>query len=149
MSSIWCGCPIISSETQGPSTFLYPFSWSPHEHKITAGAPVFTSVFEKEEDREKNKKALISWVRSLLRAFFHLTVVQLLSCVWLFATPRTATHEASLSFTISPSLLKLMAIESAMPSNHLILCCLILCLPSIFPSIRVFSNESGQEHRKM
>ena len=75
----------------------------------------------------------------------HLTVecsVQLLSCVRLFATPWTAAHQASLSITNSQSLLKLMSIESEMPSNHLILCHLILLLPSIFPSIGVFSNES-------
>ena len=56
-------------------------------------------------------------------------------------TPWTAAHQASLSFTISWSLLKLMSIELAMPSNHLILCCPLLLLPSIFPSTRVFSNE--------
>ena len=71
-----------------------------------------------------------------------LLVVQLLSCVQLFATPWTAAHQASRSFTISRSLLKLMSIESVMPSNHLILCHPLLLLPSIFPSIRVFSNES-------
>ena len=59
----------------------------------------------------------------------------------LFVTPLTAAHQASLSFTISQSLLKLMSIESVMPSNHLILCRPLLFLPSIFPSIRVFSNE--------
>ena len=56
--------------------------------------------------------------------------------------PGTAAHQASLSTTNSQSLLKLMSIESVMPSNHLILCCPLLFLPSIFPSIRVFSNES-------
>ena len=61
--------------------------------------------------------------------------------VWLFATPWTAAHQASLSITNSQSLPKLMSIESVMPSNHLILCCPLL-LPSIFPSISVFSNES-------
>ena len=70
-------------------------------------------------------------------------VVQLLSRVWLFVTPWTAAHQASLSFTISLSLLKLMSIESVMPSNHLILCCPLLLLPSIFPSIWVFSSESA------
>ena len=69
-------------------------------------------------------------------------VIQLLSCVWLFETPWTAAHQASLFFTISCNLLKLMSIESVMPSNHLILCCPLLLLPSIFPSIGVFSNES-------
>ena len=58
-------------------------------------------------------------------------------------TTWTAVCQASLSFTISQSLLKLMSIESVMPSNHLILCCSLLLLPSIFPSIRVFSNESA------
>ena len=70
-------------------------------------------------------------------------VVQLLSCVQLFATPWTAAHKASLSFTISRSLLKLMSVESVMPSNHPILCCPLLLLPSIFPSFRVFSNASA------
>ena len=67
--------------------------------------------------------------------------VQLLSCVPLFVTPWTAACQASLSFTISWSLLKLMSVESVRPSNHLILCCSLLLLPFIFPSIRVFSNE--------
>ena len=68
--------------------------------------------------------------------------VQSLSHVWLFVTPWTAAHQASLSITNSWSLLKLMSIESMMPYNHLILCCPLLLPPSIFPSIRVFSNES-------
>ena len=68
-------------------------------------------------------------------------VVQSLSCVCLFATPRTAAHLASLSFTISRSLLKIMSIESVMPFNHLILCHSLLLLPSIFSSIRIFSCE--------
>ena len=68
-------------------------------------------------------------------------VVQLLSCVELFATPGTVACQASLSFTISRSLPKPMSIELVMPSNHLILCH-PLSSPSIFPSIRVFSNES-------
>ena len=69
-------------------------------------------------------------------------VVQWLSLVWLFVAPGTAACQAFLSFTISWSLLKLMSIESVMPSNHLILCHPLLLLPSIFPSIRIFSNES-------
>ena len=67
--------------------------------------------------------------------------VQLLSHIQLFVTPRTAEHQASLSITNSQNLLKLMFIELVMPSNHLILCCPHL-LPSIFPSIRLFSSES-------
>ena len=68
--------------------------------------------------------------------------VLLLSRVRLFVTPWTVAHQASLSITNSQSLLKLMSIELVMPSNHLILCRPLLLLPSIFPSIRVFSNES-------
>ena len=70
-------------------------------------------------------------------------VFQSLSCVQLFVTPQTAAHQASLSFTISQSLLKFMSIKSVMLSNHLILCHPYPLLPSIFPSIRVFSNESA------
>ena len=69
--------------------------------------------------------------------------VQSLSCVRLSATPWTAAHQASQSITNSRSLPKLVSIESLMPSNHLILCHPLLLLPSIFPSIRVFSNESA------
>ena len=69
-------------------------------------------------------------------------VVQLLSCVWLLATPWTVARQAPLSFTISLSLLKFMSTELVMLSNHLILYCPLLLLSSIFPSIRLFSNES-------
>ena len=67
--------------------------------------------------------------------------IQLLSCVWLFLALWTIACQASLSFTISQSLLKLMSIESLMPFNHLILCHFLLCGPSIFPSISVFPND--------
>ena len=87
--------------------------------------------------------------RSVLLNFFHTVAccdihssVQSISCVWLFATPWTTVHQASLSITNSQSLLKLKFIESVMPSSHLILCCPLLLPPSIFPSIRVFSSES-------
>ena len=66
---------------------------------------------------------------------------QLLSSVRIFATPWTAAHQASLSFNTSQNLLKFMSIESVMPTSHLVLCCPILLLPSIFPSIRVLSSE--------
>ena len=72
-----------------------------------------------------------------------IAVIQLPSHVWFSATLWTAAHQASLSFTISQSLLKFMCIESVMPSNHLILCLPLLLLSSVFPSIRVFSNESA------
>ena len=71
-----------------------------------------------------------------------LSSVQSLSCVWLFATPWIAARQTSLSIINSQSLLKLMSIESVMPSNHLILCRPFLLLPSVFPSIIVFSKES-------
>ena len=73
---------------------------------------------------------------------YQFSSVQSLTCVRLFVTPWTAACQASLSITNSRSLLKLMSFESVMPSNHLILCRPLLLLPSIFPSIRVFSNES-------
>ena len=74
--------------------------------------------------------------------FTQFNSVQSLSCVQLFATPRTAPRQASLSITNSRSLLTLMSIELVMPSNHIILCRPLLLLPSIFPSIRVLSSES-------
>ena len=73
----------------------------------------------------------------------YVVVVQPLRHVQLFAFPWTEACQASLSFTISQSLLKLMSIESVMPSNHLILCHPLLLLPSVFPSIRVFYSESA------
>ena len=79
---------------------------------------------------------------SLYGFLFLVAVVQSLSHVQLFATAWTAARQTSLSFTISQSLLKLMSTESVMPSNHLVLCCPLLLLPSVFPSIGVFSNES-------
>ena len=78
-------------------------------------------------------------LNSMIKCF--VAVVQLLSHSWVFATPWTALQQASLSFTISWSLFKLVSIELMMPSNHLIFCCPLL-LPSVFPSIRVVSNES-------
>ena len=87
-----------------------------------------------------------SFLSNLLTPFCHLSLssfssVQSLSCVQLFVTPRTAASQASLSFTISESLLKLMSIDLVMPSNHLILCCPLLLLPPVPPSIRIFSSE--------
>ena len=79
------------------------------------------------------------WIKPKRSSKF--VVVQSFSCVRLFATPWTAACQASLSFTISWSLLKLMSIELMMPTNHLVLCHPLLILPSIFPSIRIFSSE--------
>ena len=87
---------------------------------------------------------VITTVRLYIKHFINFTVVvQSVSCDPLFVTPWTAAHQASLSFTISQSLLKFISIESVMPYNHLILCHPLLLLPSIFLSIRVFSFASG------
>ena len=87
----------------------------------------------------------VNWGRKkwfqLGRWFCRRPLVQLLSPTWLFETPWTAAHRASLPFTLSQSLLELMSIQSVMPSNHLILCRPLFLLSSIFPSIRVFSKE--------
>ena len=80
--------------------------------------------------------------RRVWRATIQFSSVQSLSHTQIFVTPWTAAHQASLSVNNTQSLLKLMSIKSVMPSNHLILCHPLLLLPSIFPSIRVFSNES-------
>ena len=75
--------------------------------------------------------------------YFQVVIVQLLGCIQLFATPWTAVCQGPLSFNISWRLLKFVSIELVMLSHHLILCCPLLLLPSIFPSVRVFSNESA------
>ena len=110
-------------------------------------------MIRKQRDfRERHQEGLLrdTWKLWEIRAVFILNVlmcqlssVQLLSRVRLFATPWTAAHQASLSITNSQSTPKPMSIESVMPSNHLILCRPLLLQPSIFPSIRVFSNESA------
>ena len=83
-----------------------------------------------------------SFIYASHKRLYTVSSAQSLSRVQLFVTPRTAARLASLSITNSQSLLKPMSIESVIPSNHLILCCPLLLLPSIFPSIRVFSSES-------
>ena len=87
-------------------------------------------------------QVLFSCWREYSQSFLGSKLLLFSSCVWLFVTPRTAICQASLSFTISQCLLKLMSFESVMPSNHFILCQPIL-LPTIFPSITVFSSESA------
>ena len=95
----------------------------------------------KEKCVHLNKLIIRKRIGSYLRLSQKFGSVQSPICVRLFATPWTAARQASLSVTNSWSSPKLMSIESVMPSNHLILCRLLLLLPSIFPSIRVFSNE--------
>ena len=94
-------------------------------------SPGLGDEFKSQSERNKSNMEL------------YFIIVQLLSPVWLFATPWTAARQPFLSITNSQSLLKLMSIESVMPSNHLLLCHPLLLLPSIFPSIKVFSNESA------
>ena len=105
----------------------------------------YINVFSMRLDRKGREKVRMK-IKLLCNGalLFVVAVVQSLSCVWLFETPWTVERQASLSFTISQSLLNLMSIESVMPSNNpsLILCCPRLLPPSLFPSIRVFSNES-------
>ena len=96
-------------------------------------------------DREAWSAAIhgVAKSRTWLSDWTELAVVlQSLSCVQLFVNPWTAASQASLSFTISWSLVRFMSVESVMPSSYVTLCCPLLLLPSIFPSIRVFSNES-------
>ena len=100
----------------------------------------------------RNKRLLISWLQSPSTVILEpkkiksvtqsVSSIQLFLCVRLFSIPWTAACQASVPIINSQSLLKLMSIESVMPSNHLILHCPLLLLPSIFPSIRVFSSES-------
>ena len=122
----------------------YPKAPSPNT--ITLGIRV--SLCEFWGDTNMSPPIHTTFPFSLLNIWFEKSIyyqfnsVKSLSCVPLFATPWTAAHQASLFITNSWSLLKFMSIKSLMPSNHLILCHSLLLLPSIFPSIGVFSNES-------
>ena len=98
-------------------------------------------VYQSQESG-KQSAFLCWWTHILIKLLACLSSVQTLSCIRLFATPWTAACQASLSITNSRTLLKLMSIKSVMPSNHLILCHPLFLPPSIFPSIRVLSNES-------
>ena len=99
--------------------------------------------------QKQSKEHTLLSVSYCIRSYIYtISSVQSLSHVRLFATPWTAACQASLSITNSQSWLKSMSIQSVMPSNHLILCCPLLLLPSIFPSIGLFSNESGFHIRR-
>ena len=155
----------IQLEAQSCSTLCNPMDCSPLGSSVEKATATHSSTlawkipWAEEPGRLQSmgsQRVRHDWATSLsLFIFMHWTrkwqligigkivAVQSLSHVWLFAIPWTAACQASLSFTISWSLLKLMSIESVMPSNHLILCCPFLLLPSVFPSIRVFSSESA------
>ena len=120
---------LANSPVMGPMRSLHP---SPQRGKRGSGRMGSGRVFN----------LLVRYNGALAYLFCVVVVFQSLSHVQLFEAPWTAAHQASLSFTVSQSLLKLMSIELVMPSNHLILCRPLLFLPSIFPSIRIFSNES-------
>ena len=96
------------------------------------------------QGKKLNKLSIsdFSWTYQRTEVIGKIVVVQSLTCVRRFVTPWTAARQASLSFSISRNLLRLMSIESMMPSNYFFFCCPLLLLPSILPSIRVFSNES-------
>ena len=120
--------------------FVFPASVTIHFWVVTLS--VLLAIYEWDCKRrglfpgpKASGTVLCSWSRLI-------SSVQSLSRVWRFTTPWTAAYQASLSITNSGSLLKLMSITSVMPSNHLILCCPLLLLPSVLPSIRVFSDES-------
>ena len=121
---------------------------APEKLQLWANMKAIELVFEsvpKKRDRKKRTIQQTVWLRKYVVQERSLVVqfssVQSLSHVWLFVTPWTTARQASQSITNSWSLLKLMFIESMMPSNHLILCCPLLFLSSIFSSIRVFSNK--------
>ena len=109
------------------------------EWHVLVWSSTFTSPCEKVSIYHRVGRDRIIEIKN---CYSSVSSVQLQSRIWLFATPWTAACWASLSITNSQSLLKLMSIGSMMPSNHLILCRSLLLPPSIFPSIRVFSNES-------
>ena len=106
-------------------------------HKLIAGKDTYLS-----EMMDRLKEPGFEKLLDTQFIFFFFSSDQSLSSVQLFATPWTAAHQASLSITNSWGLVKLMSIESVIPSNHLIICHPLLLLPSLLPSIRVFSNDS-------
>ena len=107
------------------------------------GCPTFIRLVTSEESARGKYPSSQSGFSAQAISSVQFRSVQLLNRVWLFVTPWTAACQTSLSITNSQSLFKLMSIELVMPSNHLILCHPLLLLPSIFPSIRVFSNKSA------
>ena len=120
-------------------TLQYCIGFAIYQHESATGIYVFPIV---KPPPHSSLPIPSLWVVPVHQPQASSTVQFIVSVVSDFATPWTAAHQASLSVTNSCSLLKLMSIELVMPSNHLILCCLLLLLPSIFPSIRVFSDES-------
>ena len=121
----------------GPSRLLCPWGF-PSKNTGVGCHFLLQGIFP----YQRSSLCLLHWQADSEPPVF-ISVLELLSHVWLFATPWTAARQALLSSTITLSLLKLMSIESVMLSNHLIICCLLLLLPSIFPSITVFQWVSS------
>ena len=122
MGSLWHGQPVL--------------------HGYSSCSPGFLAILFQEGEEPRLHTGLGLDLSTSSYQLCEAVVVQSLSHVWLFATPWTAARQASLSITVSLSLLQFMPIKSVMPSSHLILCHPLLLPPSIFPSIRIFSNES-------
>ena len=120
---------VLPSATPWTAAFKAPLSMGFSRQEYWSGVPLPSPVIY--HYLGINIKHNLEWVFA----------IQSLSSVRFFETPQTAAHQASLSFSISLGLLKLISIESVMPSNHLILCSPLLLLASIFPSTRIFSNE--------
>ena len=119
-------------------------SFSYHQSLLSGSLHKHLSLLHQGADRRtKQKHSPTETKTKVTLQKIQFSSVQLLSSVRLFATPWTAARQASLSITNSWSFLQIMSIELVMPSSHLILCCPLLLLPSIFPSIRVFSSESA------
>ena len=146
-------CVFVCSVTQSCQTLCDPMnciSPGPSIHGIFPATYWSGQPFPSPRDLDTivteivpfSEQTYVCWRDRIVREFGMDMSVQSLSHIRLFVTPWTAASQASLSITNSWSLLKLMSIEMVMPSNHLILCHSLLLLPSIFPSIRVSSNES-------
>ena len=110
--------------------------------KLYINQLIWAQFFQSKESLKKCEQLSIYWHRVRLRVTVQFSLIESFSCVRLFVPSWTAAYQASIFITNSHSWLKLMSIKSEMPSNHLILCCPLLLLPSIFPSITVFSNDS-------
>ena len=135
--------PPCPSPTPGVYPNSCPLSWWCHLTTSSSVVPVSseTCMQDKKQQLVLGMKQLVICNLINEKLYSLISSVQLLSHIQLFASPRTTACQASLSFTISLSLLKVMSIKLVLPSNHLIPCCPFLLLFSTFPSIRVFSNE--------
>ena len=126
----------VTSWTVYPTRFLCPLNFPGKDARVGCHFLV-QEMFQRNQKKSYHCSYVLFFFLWLFSGF-SLYLVQLPSCLWLFTSPWTAAHQASLSLTISQSLCNFMSIELLMPSNHLILCHLLLLLPSIFPSTSLF-----------